>query len=676
MPSFPPPAPLAPIPSAKQWRWQRLETYAFVHFSLNTYTDQAWGYGDEDLSLFNPQDLDARQWARVCRDAGLKAIIVTAKHHCGFCLWPSAHTDYSVKNSPWKDGKGDVIGELAAACQEYGLKLGIYLSPWDRNRADYAHPSYISYFRQQLTELLTNYGPIFEIWFDGANGGSGYYGGARETRTIDPKTYYDWPNTYRLIRSLQPECIIWNDGGDRGELRWVGTEDGFVGETNWSMLDSQGDVSWDMLHHGLPNGDAWVAAEVNTSIRPEWFYHPSEDGKVKSLPRLLDVYYASVGRNASLLLNFPITPAGLIHPNDEQAALAWAQAIRDSFAHDLAPHAQIAASPVRGGDPAYGGARTVDGDADTYWATDDGVTQGAVTLDWGQPTAINRLVVEEGIRLGQRVSAFEVEGLVGGEWQTLAHGTTIGYRRILRFPSVEVTQVRFSVRAARACPVITKIGVFNAPLVLRPPTIMRNQQGDISFRADDIGPFVHYTLGGSRPTPQSPRFTAPIPTDGGRLEVRAITFDPSTGQVSPVGSETFDLARGAWAILGTDDPASLQLLDGDPATVWHKSNGGALPVDLEIDLGSQQTLVGFRYLPDHALWGPGIITQYEFWVSADRVGWQLVSAGEFANIINNPIRQEKAFAPVKARYIRLRALKNGEGNGNIGYSTFDVITRS
>lgn len=210
--------------------------YAFIHYSLNTYTDQEWGFGNEDPKLFNPSNLDCRQWARVCKQAGMKGIIFTAKHHCGFCMWPSKYTEYSVKNSPWKNGKGDVVRELAEACKEEGLEYAVYLSPWDRNHPEYGKPAYVTYFRNQLRELLTEYGDMFEVWFDGANGGDGWYGGANEVRKIDRTTYYQWPETYRMIRELQPKCLIWNDGSDRGDLRWVGTEAGFIGETNWSLL--------------------------------------------------------------------------------------------------------------------------------------------------------------------------------------------------------------------------------------------------------------------------------------------------------------------------------------------------------------------------------------------------------------------------------------------------------
>jgi len=462
------PAPYGPVPSENQMRWQEMEYYAFVHFSLNTYTNQPWGYGNEDVNLFNPTELDCRQWARICKQAGMKGIIITAKHHCGFCLWPSEYTEYSVKNSPWKDGKGDVVRELANACREYDLKLGIYLSPWDRNHADYGKPAYITYFRNQLRELLTNYGEIFEVWYDGANGGSGYYGGADENRTIDRTTFYDWKNTYQLVRELQPNIVIWNDGGDRADLRWVGTEAGFVGETNWSLLNAAGDVPFNMLHYGVENGDSWVPAEVNTSIRPEWFYHPDEDAKVKTLPQLMDTYYHSIGRNGTLLLNFPIMPNGLIHPNDEKAALEFSKAVNEAFAVNLVEKAQVEASNVRGNAGKFAASKTIDNNQITYWATDDGVTKASLTIDFGKPILFNRFLVQEYIRLGQRVKAFTVEALVDGKWKELAGATTIGYKRILCFPTVEAMQVRFTIADSKSCPVISNIGIYNAPQILTP----------------------------------------------------------------------------------------------------------------------------------------------------------------------------------------------------------------
>ncbi len=668
-----PPAPYRPVPLVNQLKWQAMEYYAFVHFSLNTYTDQSWGYGNEDINLFNPKELDCRQWARICKESGMKGIIVTAKHHSGFCLWPSKYTEYSVKNAPWKNGKGDIVRELADACKEYGLKLGIYVSPWDRNHPDYGKPEYITYFRNQLTELLTNYGPVFEVWFDGANGGSGYYGGANETRTIDRTTYYDWSNTYKMIRKLQPDIVIWNDGGDRGDLRWVGTEAGFVGETNWSLLNATGEVTWNMLHFGLESGDSWVPAEVNTSIRPEWFYHPSEDNKVKTVPQLMDIYYHSIGRNGTLLLNFPIMPNGLIHKNDEKAALEFAQVVKESFDENLAEKASVKVSSVRGKDKKYEARMVIDGNADTYWATDDTVTTASLTIEFKKPTLINRFLAQEYISLGQRVKAFTVEALVDGNWKEVAKGTTIGYKRIVRFPGVLATQVRFTILESKSSPVISTIGVFNAPVFLNAPTIIRNQTGEISIAADDIGPLLYYTLDGSEPTSKSNRYVSPVKTEG-KVEVKAIVFDPATGKSSSVAVEKFDLPKTNWKILQVEDSRAYSILDGDIHTGWHQHKDKKMPIDLVIDLGSEQTLSGFRYFPDQNMWEPSYIARYEFYISTNNEDWKLVSQGEFPNIKNNPLWQVKNFAPAKARYIKFRALKNTEGNNETGYAEVDVIT--
>lgn len=439
--------PCGPLPSKNQLQWQNMEMYAFIHYSLNTYTDQEWGYGNESLQLFNPTHLDCRQWARVCKQANMRGIIFTAKHHGGFCMWPSAYTEYSVKNTPWKNGKGDVVRELADACREEGLKFAIYLSPWDRNHPKYGQPAYIEYFRNQLRELLTNYGDIFEVWFDGANGGDGWYGGANETRRIDPKTYYQWKETFRMIRKLQPNAVIWNDGGDRGDLRWVGTEAGNVGETNWSLIPSKGDTPFHMLHFGVENGDVWCPGETNTSIRPGWFYHETENAHVKSLSKLMDTYYKSVGRNSTLLLNFPVAPNGRIHPDDSIRGAAFAKMIQQVFKDNLAEKADISQSSTN----------------DSRMLT--------TIFEFKQPVAFNRFVAEEDIALGQRVRKFQLEAWVNNRWISLKDElvkqgdglTTIGHRRIVCFPTITATKLRFTVTDAKAQPVIKKTGIYLAP---------------------------------------------------------------------------------------------------------------------------------------------------------------------------------------------------------------------
>jgi len=461
----PPPAPLAPLPSERQLRWHDMEFYAFVHFNMNTFTDMEWGTGGESPALFNPTELDCRQWARVCSEAGMKGIILTAKHHDGFCLWPSAYTEHSVKNSPWKDGKGDVVRELADACREYGLKMGIYLSPWDRNRADYGTESYITYFRNQLRELMTNYGDIFEVWFDGANGGTGYYGGANEERRVDRKTYYDWPNTRQIVRDLQPEAVMFSDAGP--DVRWVGNERGWAGETNWCLLRRDefypGSPNYRELTSGQEDGTHWVPAEVDVSIRPGWYYHPSEDTMVKSVRKLVDIYYQSVGRNASFLLNLPVDRRGLVHEKDAEQLLKLAEVIRQDLGTDLAADAAVEASEVRGGSRKYDGGKTVDGDPETYWAPEDGTVSASLVLDFGKEITFNRILVQEYIPLGQRVRAFTLEAWIDGEWKEIDRQTTIGYKRILRFGDVQSDRLRLSVVDARAVPVISNIEVYCAP---------------------------------------------------------------------------------------------------------------------------------------------------------------------------------------------------------------------
>lgn len=663
-----------PVPNENQMRWQEMEYYAFIHLSINTYTDMAWGKGDEDIKMFNPTELDCRQWARICKEAGMKGIILTAKHHSGFCLWPSKYTEYSVKNAPWKNGKGDIMREMADACKEYGLKLGVYLSPWDRNHADYGKPEYITYFRNQLTELLTNYGDVFEVWFDGANGGDGYYGGANEIRKIDRKTYYDWKNTYELVRKLQPNIVIWNDNGDRADLRWVGTEAGYVGKTNWSLLQATGDVQENMLRYGVEDGNAWVPAEVNTSIRPEWFYHLREDSKVKTLPQLMDTYYNSVGRNGTLLLNFPVMPNGLIHKNDEKAALEFAQAVKEAFAVNLAKKVKVEASNVRENNTKFGADKTIDGDKETYWATDANSNTASLTVYFDKPTTFNRFLVQEYIRLGQRVKSFTVEAYVKGEWKELAKETTIGYKRILCFPSVEATKLRFTITDSKSSPLISNVEIYNAPQILTAPTIIREQSGDISIIPADSESQVYYTLNGSNPTPNSNKYAGKIKTEAGKVAVKAIAYNPATGKSSAVIEEKFDIARKRWTILEANDEEAYKIIDGNSSSIWYQDKNKKMPVDLVIDLGKAEKLIGFRYLPDQNLRSKGIITNYKFYISQDNNKWELVDEGEFSNINNNPLWQNKAFTLAQARYVKLQALKNTKDDDAVGYAEIDVIT--
>lgn len=458
-----PPKPFGPVPSDRQLTWHEMEYYMFVHFTVNTFTDKEWGFGDEKESVFNPTDLDCRQWAKVAKDAGMKGIIITAKHHDGFCLWPSKYTSHSVRNSSWKDGKGDVLKELRLACDEYNLKLGIYLSPWDRNNAAYGNPEYLTYYRNQLRELLTGYGDIFEVWFDGANGGDGYYGGAKETRKIDNKTYYDWTNTHKIVRELQPLAVMFSDAGP--DIRWVGNESGMGSQTNWCLLNRDnmypgGDFA-SILGEGHDDGKYWVPAEVDVSIRPGWFYHQNQDSLVRSPENLMELYYSSVGRNSNLLLNVPPDRRGLLHENDIESLFEFRELLKKEFATDLARGKVATASATRG--RGYEASNVNDGNPETYWATEDSQTTGDLTIDFGKETEVNRIIIQEFIKLGQRVQEFNVSALSNGNWQHLLDGTTVGHKIIRKFPVIKATKIKLTISKSKACPVISNLELYRAP---------------------------------------------------------------------------------------------------------------------------------------------------------------------------------------------------------------------
>lgn len=455
-----PPSPVLPVPTADQLAWQKMEMNAFIHFTVNTFTDREWGLGSEKETVFDPSALDADQWARVLKEAGFKEIILTAKHHDGFCLWPGKYTEHSVKNSLYK---GDVVKEVSEACRKYGLKFGVYLSPWDRNNAQYGRPEYITYYRDQLTELLSNYGPITELWLDGANGGEGYYGGANEKRTIDRRVYYDWPNTIKLIRSLQPHICIFSDGGP--DIRWVGDEEGFAGETDWctvtrdTLYPGKPDIN-ELLIHGSPTGADWVPAETDVSIRPGWFYHASEDSLVKTPEALFGIYLKSVGHGAPLLLNVPPDRRGLFNDNDVKALRGFKKILDETFAHNLAARAKVTANNVRGNAGEFSAMHLTDGDPNTYWATDDGKTSGSFDIGLKEPKEIKYIVLQEYIQLGQRVKAFNVEVWSEGGWKRIAEGTTIGYKRILRVEPVKTSRIRVNITDAKACLVLSNAALY------------------------------------------------------------------------------------------------------------------------------------------------------------------------------------------------------------------------
>jgi alpha-L-fucosidase len=465
-------------PSANQLAWQELEFIGFAHFGMNTFTDREWGEGTESPNLFNPTEFDARQWVSALKAAGMKMLIVTAKHHDGFCLWPSRQTEHSVAKSPWRNGKGDVVKEVAEACREGGLKLGIYLSPWDRHEPTYGDsPAYNDFFRRQLSELLTDYGEVGEVWFDGACGE-----GPNGKRQV-----YDWPSYYRVVRELQPKAVIFGMGPD---VRWVGTESGYGRETEWSVVpvkvrpleapeEQTGRASpplsldslflpGDMTEADLGSREkikdaralAWYPAETDVSIRPGWFYHPGQDGEVKKPEKLVDIYFSSAGRNGVLLLNVPPDKRGLIHENDIRSLIGMRRILDQTFQVNLASGATGSSSNEKKGHPA---SSIIDSSKSSYWTASDGIESATLEFDLPGPRAFNVALLQEDIRLGQRVEEFSLEAREGGTWRRFAGGTTIGYKRLIRFPEVSTQKIRLRILKSRSSPTLAAFGLYMKP---------------------------------------------------------------------------------------------------------------------------------------------------------------------------------------------------------------------
>ena len=447
------PEPFGPVPTARQLAWHELEFYGFLHFSINTFTNREWGYGDESPALFNPSDFDADQIVEAAKGGGMKGLILTCKHHDGFCLWPSRYTEHRVRDR-------DYVRAISDACARAGVKFGVYLSPWDRNRGDYGGPEYITYYRNQLRELLTGYGPVFEIFFDGANGGDGYYGGAYERREIDNRTYYDWQNTWQMVRELQPDTVLFSDAGP--DIRWVGNEKGIAGETCWATQISAdfapGRADEARLNRGDRPGTHWVPAECDVSIRPGWFYHKHEDEQVKTPEQLVAIYYQSVGRGASFLLNLPPDRRGRIHENDVASLRGFGRYIDATFGTNLATGARVRASNARPGFPA---ANVVDGKRETYWASDDVVKTPTLMLEFDREVSFNVVRLREHLPLGQRVEAIAIEAWRSGQWIPFGTATSVGSCRLIRGPRMKTDRVRVNVTRAAVCPAISEIALFS-----------------------------------------------------------------------------------------------------------------------------------------------------------------------------------------------------------------------
>ncbi|MDL2256174.1 alpha-L-fucosidase [Parabacteroides sp. OttesenSCG-928-G06] len=662
-----PPAPYGALPSEKQINWHQLEYYMFIHFGPNTFTNVEWGDGKEDPKVFNPTDLDARQWAATAKAAGMKGIIITAKHHDGFCLWPSNYSTHTVRESLWKDGKGDVLRELSDACKEYGLLFGVYLSPWDQNHPSYGTPEYNQIFANTLTEVLTGYGDVFEQWFDGANGD--VHKGKRQV--------YDWDLFHETVYKHQPQALIFSDIGP--DCRWMGNERGVAGETNWATLNIEGfgpgvDAPHrDALSMGNVDGEKWVPAEVDVSIRPGWFYSPATDDKVKSLEHLVDIYYTSIGRNANLLLNVPPTREGRIHKNDSTRLMEFRRVIDESFADNLIKGAKLRASNTRGNASRYNVKKLIDGSLDSYWATDDEICEATIEIELPKARSFNRILLQEYIALGQRVSKFSVDiwNEESNDWKKITEATTIGNKRILRFPQVTAQKLRVIIHDALASPLLNNIGLFKAVEFISAPNIVRNKAGMVTITCATTDPVVYYTTDGTTPDASSTRYEAPFLLDKGGV-VKAVAMINDNTKQSEVVEADFDIAPAKWTVVSPKINGVQSIIDGNMMNraIIEKKR----PV--VIDLGEKLSLKGFVYTPINNTQYPNIY-RYTFSVSMDNKKWKTIQKrAAFNNIQNNPIPQTVRFdAPVEAQYIKLEAIELANPGDRYSIAEIGVLTK-
>jgi alpha-L-fucosidase len=524
---------------------------------------------------------------------------------------------------------------------------------------------------------LSNYGAIFEVWFDGANGGDGYYGGANEVRRVDKKTYYDWENTRKIIDSLQPNAVGFSDAGPH--VRWVGNEAGYAYETTWSPLLK------DSVYGGMPeyhtkyamgqeNGTHWVPAEADVSIRPGWYYHQSEDGQVKSLNHLLDIYYRSVGQNATLLLNLPVDRRGLVHENDERQLKKLTRQLQLDFANDLTEKAAISASEIRQNATKFNPVNCIDNDPKTYWATDDGVTNASLFIEFDEISEFNRIVLQEYIALGQRVKQFSVAVDKEGQWEEIATHTTIGYKRILRLPEIKTQRIKIQIEDAKGCPLISEIGIYKAPAIIDQPQIARSKAGLVTLVPPDKRVTVYYTLDGSVPTEQSERYTTPFLVDRPTL-VKTFCVDEETGRKSEVKQQSFDIAKQQWKLLHGDRiKNAAHAIDNDPNTLIQF---GSSPNshDLIIDLGEEVALMGFTYTPDQRRWKSGIISHYECYGSNDNKTWEKLAEGRFDNIGANAIQQRVLFdKKTSKKLLKFVSINRTKNEKHSTLAEFGVIT--
>ena len=722
------------LPRANQTEWMRLERTFFLHFGVNTFNEVEWGTGREDVSVFNPTALDANQWLNAVTNFGGKMIVLVCKHHDGFCYWPTRYTPHSVAASPWHDGKGDEVREVANAAKSHGVKLAVYLSPADlyqlrtnpKNPAGYygngssnllsviptdpksfqSDPSkgrapapgftnftyvvddYNRYFLNQLYELLTEYGTIGDVWFDGAN--------------PDPSVHetYDYNAWFDMIQKLQPGAIIFGKGPDG---RWVGNESGVGRTTEWSVIPlpmSPDKFTWPDMTGGDLGSRAklkpgshlwWYPTEVNTTMLQNnaWFW--ARNKHPRTVTQLVDIFYTSVGRNGNLILNLSPDKRGLVPDNQLDALSKAAQIINETFAHDLAAGGKLTADSVSG---KHRAALAHDGNLDTWWEAAPGKTNGTVTLKLRKPVTFDVVSLQEAVdHRGQRIESFAIETWNGSAWINAEKIqsddlTTVGHRRLIRLKSpVTTDQVRIRITGSRLEPTLAEVGLFKQSVTTLPPTISdRSTNGAVSLSNLAENKMV-YTSDGSEPTASSTIYTTPIALPMDRsVTVRAASLLPN-GQLGIAGSRVFaGMMPTGWKVVSVDseetggaDNYAARAIDGDSSTIWHTrwNADQRQPHTITVDMGKTNRIAGFTYQPRQDGLLNGVVEKYRFETSADGVNWTTnIADGSFANIQNNPSLQEVNFAPVSARYFRFTSLQAIWNSGWTSAAEISVLPAS
>lgn len=593
LPSEPvnPPKPYGAVPSERQLKWHEMDTYCLIHFTPTTFQNKEWGYGDADPAIFNPNHFDANQIAQAAASAGFKGLISVAKHHDGFCLWPTATTTYSVASSPWKQGKGDMVKDFMNASHAHNMKFGVYLSAWDRNDTRYGTSAYAEAYRAQLTELMSNYGELFTSWHDGANGGDGYYGGLKEKRTIDRSTYYAWEEkTWPIVRRLQPMAMIFSDVGP--DMRWVGNERGFAGETSWATFTPEGIdgkkavpglVNEKTLTSGVRNGQYWIPAECDVPQRPGWFYHAEQDAQVKTPNQLFEIYLKSVGRGANMNLGLAPMPSGQLHENDVQSLAAFGKKVKKTFENNLAKDAQIIASTTReNADQDYGTQYIIDQDRYSYWATNDDEHQATLAIKLNGKQTFDIIQIRENIKLGQRLDSVVVEQKLNGQWTLLTKATSIGANRLMKLQKpITVDELRIQLFAPVAI-TVSDFGLY--------------QEFDEPFEFEDTG-------------------------------LKKLSANQFMATAFKESAKVFDHHKETFATVPAYEKGFIFELKGNVS--------------------------GFGYLPRQDGQTAGTATKYKIYSSENKQQWELIKEGEFSNIKANPILQQIVFdQAIKAKYIK------------------------